>query len=183
MSETVIHTDRPDADVGVFVEPTGDLDNFHVVADGTIYRGARPTAAGIAHLKALGVRTIINLENFPRRIRQGRRWAQAHGISYISLPMNVFAMPSRRKAERFLRMITDPANQPVYFHCMQGRDRTGAMAYVYRIRACGWSHTDAYAEMKRHGFHTYLLGLKSFVYLFGLRFGRREPPLAGEPTP
>lgn len=172
MSEPLVTTEAVDTEEGLFVAPTGDLENFQEVVAG-IYRGARPTEAGVAKLKAMGIKTIINLENFPRRIRQGRRWAQTHGISYYSLRLNVFTPPTRKQLEAFLRLVTNPVHHPVYFHCMQGRDRTGLMAYVYRIRACGWSHNEAYDEMKRHGFHTYLLGLKSFVFFYGLRYARK----------
>ena len=58
-------------------------------------------------------------------------------------------------AIRFLRMVTDPARQPVLVHCRHGADRTGAMVAVYRIVIEGWTKDDALQEMTRggYGFH------------------------------
>ena len=64
------------------------------------------------------------------------------------------------------KRIADPAARPLYFHCMQGRDRTGTAAFTYRVRHDGWNFDQAYTEMKGFHFHTYLLGLQAFIRLY-----------------
>jgi len=53
----------------------------------------------------------------------------------------------------FLRIVTDPANQPVFVHCREGEDRTGMMVAVYRMVVQDWPKDKAMAEMKRMGFN------------------------------
>jgi len=53
----------------------------------------------------------------------------------------------------FLRIVTDPAGQPVFVHCREGEDRTGMMVAVYRMVVQDWPKGKAMAEMKRMGFN------------------------------
>jgi protein tyrosine phosphatase (PTP) superfamily phosphohydrolase (DUF442 family) len=115
----------------------------------TVLRGAQPTAEGFKQLKAQGVDTIINL-------RPEEDWERplvgAAGEKYIYLPIPVIGAPSRQQGLAFLSAVTDPANGKVFFHCLHGADRTGAMAAIYRIAAQGWTAEQALAEMPRYRF-------------------------------
>jgi len=53
---------------------------------------------------------------------------------------------------RFLKVLADPANRPVFVHCKWGTDRCGMMAAVYRIVVQGWTKNRALAEMERLGY-------------------------------
>jgi protein tyrosine/serine phosphatase len=53
---------------------------------------------------------------------------------------------------RFLKVVTDTNNLPVYVHCQRGADRTGMMCAMYRIVVCGWTKEQAIDEMKHGGF-------------------------------
>jgi hypothetical protein len=145
--------------------PNEDLGNFGSV-DATLWRGARPTEKGLAQLAAKGVKTIVNLENDKGAVEREGAWAAAHGIRFVSLPLSVILPPSNAKVDQFLALANDPAARPLYFHCMQGRDRTGTAAFCYRVRHDGWNFSQAYAEMKGFHFHTYLLGLQAFIRLY-----------------
>lgn len=149
---------------GIFTPtpPPGDLGNFAVVSQG-IYRGARPTARGQCMLKGLGVKTVISLENLEDVVAWEKRNSETLGLQFINMPMSVFIPPTPEQVKTFMALVRDPARQPVYFHCMQGSDRTGTMALIYRITVDGWDFDRAYAEMQQHGFHEYLLGLQSFI--------------------
>jgi protein tyrosine/serine phosphatase len=120
--------------------------NLHVVAPG-IYRGAQPTAAGMRELEKLGVKTVINL----------RAWHddedELEGSSLIGEDICFHTRhPEDEDVVRFLSLITDPARQPVFFHCYHGSDRTGMMCAVYRVMECGWSKDEAIKEMTTGGF-------------------------------
>lgn len=160
--------------------PTSDLDNFGKVED-TLWRGARPTDAGLAKLADMGVKTIVNLENDKQAVEHEQAWAQAHGIKFISIPLSVITPPKLSKIQDFLALAQDPQNRPLYFHCMQGRDRTGTAAFTYRIAHDGWNYDQAYNEMVAYHFHTYLVGLRYFLTTFASASGK-SPSLKSNMT-
>ena len=129
-----------------------DLDNFHIV-DPTLFRGARPSKAGMETLKRLGIRTIINLESRQEAVKQEMAWAQALGIDVVPISLSTWVGVPDASVDKFLTLTKDPAKRPLYFHCMQGRDRTGALGLVYRVTVQHWQPHEAIDEMDRHGFH------------------------------
>lgn len=144
-----------------------------------ILRGAQPTREGFAALKRMGVRTIINL----REEHSEEPEVTALGFKHISIPMRADAFGSRAPTDRqirtFLDAVSDPENQPVYFHCKKGRDRTGTMAAIYRMEVDGWSNGEALAEMRSFDcaeFYRSLLGCVNDYHATG---SRRE---AGAPA-
>lgn len=137
---------------GAFTKPKVDtptVGNLGTV-DLNLLRGAQPTAQGFAALKAQGVKTVINL-------RPEETWEEpmvkAQGMNYVYLPLPAVGAPSTEQALQFLKLVTDPANGKVFFHCHHGADRTGAMAAAYRIAVQGWTAEQAIAEMPQYGFH------------------------------
>lgn len=145
--------------------PSEDLGNFGQL-ESDLFRGARPTEKGMAQLAQRGVRTIIDLENKEAPVKQEEIWARKYGIKFINIPLSIITPPSDTSVQRFLALASDPANRPLYFHCMQGRDRTGCMAFCYRLTRHGWKYDAAYQEMENYHFHTYLLGLRYFLKHF-----------------
>jgi len=133
-----------------------------------IFRGAQPTPEGYATLKAMGVRTVINL-----RTRHGERKAvEAAGMRYVEIPMRFWKDVDPAVVRMALSAMTDPANQPVFIHCSRGTDRTGVVVAVYRMEVDGWSKAEAEAELEAFGFHEIWSQLKEFV--------RRYPEGRGE---
>jgi protein tyrosine phosphatase (PTP) superfamily phosphohydrolase (DUF442 family) len=145
--------------------PDEDLGNFGEVED-TLWRGARPTDKGLEQLAAKGVKTIVNLENDKKAVEHEGAWATAHGIRFVSIPLSVILPPKGEKIDQWLALANDPAARPLYFHCMQGRDRTGTAAFTYRVSHDHWKFDQAYSEMKSFHFHTYLLGLQGYIRHF-----------------
>ena len=134
------------------------LTNVGRVAPG-IFRGAQPKTEGYATLKAMGVRTVVNL-----RTRHGERKAvEAAGMRYVEIPMSFWKNVDPAAVRKALSVMTDPANQPVFVHCSRGVDRTGVVAAVYRMEVDGWSEAEAEAEMEAFGFHEVWFQLKEFV--------------------
>jgi tyrosine-protein phosphatase SIW14 len=124
-----------------------------------ILRGAQPKPEGYATLKAMSVRTVINL-----RTRHGEREAvEAAGMRYVEIPMNVWRNVDPAAVRKAMSVMTDLANQPVFVHCSLGTDRTGVMAAVYRMEVDGWSEAEAEAEMEAFGFHEFWSQYKEFV--------------------
>ena len=82
-----------------------------------------------------------------------RQMAEHAGMRYINVPMNVRGYPPPDLAPRFLALVNDPKNWPVFVHCHGGRHRTGVMTAIYRMAVDGWDVQRAYAEMRQYGFY------------------------------
>ncbi len=124
--------------------------NLHKVSD-TLYRSAQPTAEGMKNLKAMGIKTVVNLRSF----HSDRDELGETGLAYEHITMKTWH-PEEKEAVRFLQIVTDPKRQPVLVHCQHGADRTGTMCALYRIAVQKWSRDDATEEMTKggFGFHT-----------------------------
>ena len=135
------------------------LPNLHRVAPG-LYRGAQPTAQGMAELKKMGVKTVVNLRSF----HSDRDEIGDTGLAYEHIYMKAWHAETK-EIVRFLQIATDKGRTPVFFHCKHGADRTGTMCAVYRIAVCGWSKDEAIAEMTQGGFgyHTVWTNLIKFI--------------------
>ena len=122
------------------------IDNFGQVSP-TYYRGAQPDGRDYADLAAVGVRTIINLTSDDAKVDE-KSMAEKVGLHYVQIPMTTHEPPTAAKLGEFLKIVTDPARQPVFVHCVGGRHRTGVMTAVYRMTQHGWSAERAFKEMK-----------------------------------
>jgi hypothetical protein len=148
-------TNRP-ASWAQKVEVAGVKNCFQVTTN--LYRGAQPTAEGMAHLQALGVRLIVDL----RMLRSDRHKLHGTGLKSVNLGM----APWRADPDdvvQFLKAVTDTNNLPAFVHCAYGADRTGLMCAMYRIVVCDWTKQEAIAEMKNGGFHFSWNTLVSFI--------------------
>ncbi|MEN6386304.1 MAG: tyrosine-protein phosphatase [Phycisphaerales bacterium] len=122
------------------------LPNFHKVSD-VLYRGAQPDAQGIAKLKEMGIKTIVNLRSF--NSDKGEIGKIEIGYEHIFFKT---WHPEEKEIKRFLAIITDPSKTPVFVHCQHGADRTGLMCAIYRIAENGWTKEQALDEMMYGGF-------------------------------
>ena len=142
------------------------IDNFGRVND-NYYRGAQPIGDDYQTLAAIGVRTLINLTSHDA-VANEEEMASRAGLSYFQIPMTTRKVPTAAQLDEFLRIVNDPANQPVYVHCVGGKHRTGVMTAAYRMTSDGWTADQAYEEMKQYKFGPSLLHpeFKRFVYDF-----------------
>jgi protein tyrosine/serine phosphatase len=118
---------------------------YKVSAD--LYRGAQPTTEGFQELKKLEIRTVVNLKE-----SNGDQAQLAElGLAYEPIPMTAFRVKDD-DVVRFLHIVGQPGNAPIFVHCQRGADRTGLMCAVYRIAVQGWTKDAALAEMTQGGF-------------------------------
>ncbi|QTA87408.1 fused DSP-PTPase phosphatase/NAD kinase-like protein [Desulfonema magnum] len=122
------------------------LPNLHQVSD-SVYRGARPTAEGISHLKKMGIKTVINL----RSLHSDQDEIGDTGLAYVHIPMKAWHV-KEKDVVKFLQITTNKDCTPVFVHCKHGADRTGVMIAAYRLAVCGWNKQEAISEMTRGGF-------------------------------
>jgi tyrosine-protein phosphatase SIW14 len=120
--------------------------NFYRVSP-TLYRGEQPTKEGMKNLSKMEIKMIVSLRQY-------------HGDSSLigDLPLKYRRVkfnalnPSDEQVAEFLKLVSDPENQPVFVHCLHGSDRTGMMCAAYRVVFDGWSKSEAIDEWTRGGF-------------------------------
>ncbi len=151
------------------------IDNFGEV-NAHYYRGAQPEGQDYSDLKALGIKTVIDLTQDGDRAEPAV--VKSLGMNFYRIPMTTHQVPTNAQLTDFLNIVRDPANQPVYVHCQGGRHRTGVMTAVYRMTDEGWTADKAFAEMKQYRFGADFLHpeFKQFVADF------KPLPAAGDRT-
>ena len=143
-----------------------------------LYRSAQPAPRGMAALRALGIRSIVNLRAFhcdlPRIAGTGLGHHRLHLLTWQIEDAHVV---------RVLGILREPRNAPVLIHCQHGADRTGLMVAMYRMVEQGWSREDAIREMVEGGFGYHRLWHSILRYLEAVdverirgELDRRHPP-------
>ncbi|MFT3830234.1 MAG: tyrosine-protein phosphatase [Opitutaceae bacterium] len=113
-----------------------------------LYRCEQPTTADLADLRALGIRTVLNL----RKHHDDPDAFAAAGLKLLAEPMNAGEVTEELLVSA-LRQFRE-APKPVAVHCWHGSDRTGVFVAAYRIVFQGWARKDAIDEF-RHGGYGY----------------------------
>jgi protein tyrosine/serine phosphatase len=149
------------------------IKNFGKVDD-NFYRGAQPKRGDYSDLAALGVKTVIDLQQDGEDSEQ--QDVEAAGMKFYRVGLSDSSWPAPEKTEQFLKLVNDPANQPVFIHCHGGRHRAGTMTAIYRITHNKWSAEQAYAEMKRYDFERGFghSTLKDYVYDYAQKNPQRS---------
>ena len=146
------------------------VQNFSRV-DATIACGGATTPAAMHALKADGFISIINLRTAdePGANVDGEASAALKaGVRYFHLPFKA-AAPDTAVVERFLAVVAEPANQPVFIHCATA-NRVAALWLIKRVRLDGWTVDKALTEAEA-------IGLTSEpLREFALGFLGRRPP-------
>ncbi len=142
------------------------INNFGKV-NANYYRGAQPQGRDYADLAALGVKTVIDLTDDDGEASEPSMVKSA-GMQSFRIPMSTHQPPTQGQLSQFLKIVNDPANQPVYVHCVGGRHRTGVMTAAYRMTNEGWTADRAFSEMKQYKYGADFLHseFKQFVYNF-----------------
>jgi protein tyrosine/serine phosphatase len=141
------------------------IDNFGQVSS-TYFRGAQPHGQDYANLAALGVKTVVDLTSDDAQAGE-QGMVERAGMKYVQIPMTTHASPTAAQVAQFMSLVNDPAQRPVYVHCVGGRHRTGVMTAIYRMNE-GWTSDKAFAEMKQYKFGSDFLHpeFKRFVYAY-----------------
>jgi protein tyrosine/serine phosphatase len=149
------------------------IKNFGCVNE-SYYRGAQPKEEDYRELSLMGVKTVIDLQREGEADEQ--RMVEAAGMKFYRIPMSDKAWPAPEQTAEFLKIINDPANQPIFVHCKGGRHRTGAMTAIYRMTHDDWTADQAFQEMKQYDFdYGYGHGaLKDYVYAYFSRMSRKD---------
>lgn len=117
----------------------------------------------------MGIRTVIDL----RTTESEQQQVEAAGMKAIAIPIAMSRDGLRKKVDRAVALMADPANQPVFIHCRHGQDRTGIVVAAYRMKMEGWSLADAEAEMQSFGFNDVWINFKKFIKSYGVQQSKR----------
>jgi uncharacterized protein (TIGR01244 family) len=115
--------------------------------ESTIACAGATTPAGVAEVKKLGYKAVINLRqaNEPGADIEGEAAAAREaGVKYFHLPVNG-ASPDPAVVDQFLAAVGDPVNQPVFVHCASG-NRAAALWMIKRLVVDGWDADRASTE-------------------------------------
>lgn len=142
-----------------FVHPNIFPKRFGVVVPGQVYRSGKLTTAALNKVvREHGIKTIVDLgawvEDTPANRRANRREqeaAQALGAERYVFQLTGDSTGDPNQYTEALRLVLDPANQPVLVHCGAGTERTGCLVALYRMETEGLSIDEAYTEAERAG--------------------------------
>jgi tyrosine-protein phosphatase SIW14 len=156
------------------------IENFGRV-NATYFRGAQPSGRDYADLAALGVKTIIDLQEADGDPSEPSL-ARAAGIEYHQIAMSTHRPPTAEQLAFFFKLVSDPT-KPVYVHCKGGRHRTGVMTAAYRMSYDGWTPDKAFAEMKKYDFGADFLHPEFKKYVYGYDVSRVPTTAVAAATP
>lgn len=139
-----------------------ELPNFHQV-NSQLYRGAQPKPGGLQRLKAMGVKTIVNLRGEDDQTRAEGDEARELDLRYYSISLPGFSRPKDEEVQQVLDIINTAENQPVFVHCRHGEDRTGTIIACYRITHDGWNADQAKKEAESCGMSWTQMGMKRYI--------------------
>jgi protein tyrosine/serine phosphatase len=109
--------------------------NFGEVDAGRLYRAGQLSPAQFhAIAERHRIRTIIDLGSFEegsRGDRRNQRTADALGIPRFRFDLSGDATGNPNAYVQALRLMTDPARQPVLVHCGAGSERTSCAVILY----------------------------------------------------
>ncbi len=139
-----------------------NMPRFFKITD-NFYRGGQPTENGLAELKKLGIKTIINLRTTGSDVSKEEKSVKNIGLNFINVPLNNWLKPKNSEVENVLNIINDKNNQPVFLHCKRGSDRTGTIVAAYRISVENWTGKQAVSEAKTFGFGWWQVWMKDYI--------------------
>ncbi|MBU6412346.1 MAG: tyrosine-protein phosphatase [Planctomycetes bacterium] len=118
------------------VKPATVIKRFGVVEEGKVYRSGELTPASLSKIvRERGIRTEVDLGTFrddPAGEARMAKAATALGVTRYSFHLYGDASGDPNEYLQALRLINDPANQPVLVHCGAGTHRTGCAVVLYR---------------------------------------------------
>ncbi len=122
--------------------------------DKNVWRGSQPLSQKeFDQLGKMGIKVIINIQRLgDKKIAIEEARALELGYKFIQIPMDANQTPTDETIEKILTELQRTENHPVYLHCTLGRDRTGLVFALYRVRVQGWTPEAAYKEWVSMGF-------------------------------
>lgn len=125
-----------------------NIANFQKVSP-ALCRGGQPGKTGIHNLIKLGVKSIVNLREENDYKKLIPKWSK---VKYFHIPVTDETAPAKEQVYKFLEILKDPKNRPVYVHCWAGMGRTGTFSGAYRLKMENWPLEDVLNEASSYTF-------------------------------
>ncbi len=129
--------------------------NFGVVEEGLLYRSGELTPSATERVVSeRHIRTIVDLGGYSDDAvgeRVAQRTAEALGVERRVFRLEGDGTGNPNAYVEALRIITDPARQPVLVHCSAGSQRTSACVLLYREIVQGKPIAGQMNEAYEHG--------------------------------
>lgn len=142
-----------DVDEKYIPPPTSVVDkqfNFHIVEPG-IWRSSQPNKESLLRMKQHGLKTIINLRGDEETDIWESGLADSLGINYFSKPIDARKKQNLDYLKEILSIVEDTTNQPVLIHCLGGKDRTGLIVGMYKLKYTNLTFSQIKKEIIMYG--------------------------------
>jgi protein tyrosine phosphatase (PTP) superfamily phosphohydrolase (DUF442 family) len=121
--------------------------NFDEVAPG-VYRSNQPDHGRLEKLKAMGIRTIVNLRGTPRQSHYLFEEESCRALGLIMVNLQLHARRAAPRSELLALIETfRTAEKPFLVHCKSGADRAGLAAAIYLLAIEGRSVAEARRQL------------------------------------
>lgn len=138
-----------------WVRPNTIPRNFGVVEAGKVYRSGALTSAATRRVHdEYAIRTIVDLGGYdkdPIGERIAARTADALGVRRYVFNLEGDGTGNPNAYVAALRVMMDPANQPVLVHCSAGAQRTSGCIMLYMDVAHGQPLEATYPDSQNYG--------------------------------
>jgi hypothetical protein len=135
-------------------------EQFAIVEPGRLYRGAWQKPWPMRRIvRDYRIKTVLALAHPPEHPLAIREWKLSRelGFRWIHIPIVDHRRTKDRAAEEAISdlleqaaaVLADDANDPTFFHCHHGLNRTSMVQIAYRTRYCGWTLEQAAEEVAR----------------------------------
>jgi uncharacterized protein (TIGR01244 family) len=132
-------------------ESISGVTNFARV-ETTVACGGTIKPQAIAELKQRGFKSIFDLQLPDERgadVAGEAEAAKAAGMTFVHVPFTP-ASPDTSSVDRFLKGISDPANEPAFIHCAGG-NRAAGFWFIKRVLVDKWDTDRAMKEAEALG--------------------------------
>lgn len=126
-----------------------------------MWRGPNPSIKTLDKLKAMGIKTVISVRNNPSEKKQA--YAEKIGLKWMTVKTSVMKSPKLEDIRKFITMVNNPENQPVYVCCVGGRDRSVFYATAYKIAVMGADPHEVVKRMDGSTWHKLWPGFRYYV--------------------
>jgi protein tyrosine/serine phosphatase len=131
-----------------------------------IYRGGEPSLVGLQELGAMGVKIDLDLREPGGATDFERKEVEKLGMKFMNIPLSAFFAPTNAQMEKVLSLLMQDKSDPIFVHCLRGKDRTGTVIACYRIQHDGWSNGAALEEARKFGMSFTERGMRSYITHF-----------------
>ncbi|MBI3403864.1 MAG: hypothetical protein HY046_00200 [Acidobacteria bacterium] len=115
--------------------------------------GGQPPMEDLAKMKEQGLKSVLNLRrDLEYDAAEEEAALKKLGLKYFRVPVDG-SNPKDEQADEILKILADPANRPMFFHCTTA-NRVGAFWMIRRVLVDGWSAKKAEEDARKVGLHS-----------------------------